>query len=610
MTRSFSTGDNPELVNYLDLIGDQETTGNETVSLDGAVEHDFRTVLYYLNESRLSDAPTKRSEQLGKLNKSISSRGERAYLAVVKPGLLEVAPIRLGETQPEWKEYEANSSDAINFYSNLVHGNIPGQESDDPDLVFDEMYKLLLTGVDRIASQIGKDNVLSLVGRALFFRFLCDRDIVTEADTHNICSRASELKACFDDAENSYETSRWLDQTFNGHFLPLRERGTRQFFDDLNRSTIVFTNLSAIIRGLEPVGESQYQYKFDWAIFDFAHVPVGLLSQVYEAFSWKWDRKDAEETSVHYTPRNIALTLVEEAFEGLENPVDARILDPACGAGVFLVLAFRRLYTEHWRASGTRPNTQVIRQILEQQLCGFDISESALRLAALSLYLTAIELDPDPIPPEKLKFKDLNDLVLFNQRRQSDAVSGPVVGSLRPDVGKRFDSKFDLVLCNPPWSKIDDVRVVSELDAASKQIVSRKDESLGHAYQNPRGEPDLPFLWKATEWCRPNGQIAMVLPSRILFRQGDVATQARTALFRQIRFTGIVNCSNVRKTNVWPDMDQPFMLAFARNERPESDSTFWFISPQADYSLNQLGEIRIDAPRRISKVHVGDFERI
>ncbi|MDB5342991.1 MAG: type restriction endonuclease subunit [Schlesneria sp.] len=37
------------------------------------------------------------------------------------------------------------------------------------------------------------------------------------------------------------------------------------------------------------------------------------------------------------------------------------------------------------------------------------------------------------------------------------------------------------------------------------------------------------------------------------------------------------------------------MLAFARNERPDDDSQFWFVSPQADFSLNRLGELRIDA---------------
>ncbi len=595
VTRSFGVNTAPELLNYLDLIG--KVDGNQTrLPLDGAVEHDQRAVLYYVSEDKLAVSPNDRTNQLAMLNRSIGSRGERAHLAIVKPGKLEISPVRLGEISPNWTEFNAENQDAINFYSNLVHGKIHGLDGEDSDLVFDEMYKLLLTGADAIAHVIGRDNVLSLVGRALFFRFLYDRNIITEEHRSDICSTANELRGCFDNSENAYRTSKWLDQTFNGHFLPFRKRGTRQFFNDLNRSKIVFPNLKAIVRGLEPLGNNQYQHRFDWAVFDFAHVPVGLLSQVYEAFSWKWDKNNSEETSVHYTPRNIAVTLVEEAFAAMTTPHQARVLDPACGAGVFLVLAFRRLYTEHWKVTRKRPDTKAIRQILETQLCGFDISESALRLTALSLYLTAIELDPNPIPPEKLKFKDLNELVLFNHRTDSDPEAGAVVGSIRPDIGTKFDSQFDLILCNPPWSQItDNVEVVEGLNSASRDIVSRRNEELGKDYQNPRGEPDLPFLWKATEWCRPKGQIAMVLPARILFRQGDIATRARTSLFRLIQFTGIVNCSNVRKTKVWPDMDQPFMLAFANNVVPEDDSQFWFVSPQADFSQNQLGELRIDA---------------
>ena len=83
-------------------------------------------------------------------------------------------------------------------------------------------------------------------------------------------------------------------------------------------------------------------------------MPVGLLSQVYEAFCWKWEYRSARETSVHYTPRRIAATLVDEAFDGLPDAHEARVLDPACGAGVFLVLAFRRLYRERWKATVTR----------------------------------------------------------------------------------------------------------------------------------------------------------------------------------------------------------------------------------------------------------------
>ena len=131
--------------------------------------------------------------------------------------------------------------------------------------------------------------------------------------------------------------------------MPLSDGGSTGFFNRMSGQA--FVHLTAILRNDEPVG-ADYQQKLDllWEDFDFAHVPVGLLSQVYEEFSWKWD-PHAKSTSVHYTPRWIASYVVEEAFDSLPNAEKARVLDPACGAGVFLVLAFRRLY----RALGNRP---------------------------------------------------------------------------------------------------------------------------------------------------------------------------------------------------------------------------------------------------------------
>ena len=582
----------PDVLEYLDLV---DTKRDEELRPDGVIESSNRPILYYLNATRLAEAPDSGDERFKDLSRNVACRGERAYLAIVRPGLLEVTPVSLEDKDPSWRTYKADSTDAINFFTNLAHANVPDDDLGDPNLVFNEMLNLLKTGVDRIRSRIGKTNTLSLLGRALFFRFLCDRKIVTEDDRSKICQTADSIKACFDNAENVYRTSRWLDETFNGDFLPFDERPTREFFKGLNRSAVVYQNLSAIIHGDSPVGSDGYQRQFDWATFDFAHVPVGLLSQVYEAFSWEWEEEESGTTSVHYTPRNIAKTIVDEVFDGLENAHQARILDPACGAGVFLVLAFRRLYREHWQASGERPDTKLIRKILEKQICGFDISDSALRLAALSLYLTAIELDPKPVPPEKLRFNYLDDLTLFNHRKDDDPESGPVIGSVGEHVDSSFDGSFDLIISNPPWTRIrEDAGLATELNEVSKRVISLHDEGAAGEYQNPDNVPDLPFLWKSTEWCKLGGRIAMALPSRTLFKDGNISNFARKTLFRLIKFTGIVNCSNIRKTNVWPDMDQPFMLAFASNERPKSGDDFWFICPQADFQANRIGELRID----------------
>lgn len=590
----------PDLLEYLDLV---EPRGQNKLLPNAVAESMGRPILFFVDESHpaVPFSEPDRQEDLNRLRRALACRGDRAYLARVLPGELRVVPVTLDEQTPDWRIYRAGSPEALTFFSTLVHGKYDGPgDAPQADFIFNSMFDLLKHGADQLAATLDRSDVLSLVGRALFFRFLRDRQIITEKNTRAIAPVASSLLSCFDTAASAFASCQWLDRTFNGDFLPLTDNDNLQFFDDIALKTNgqVFNHLGAIVRGEKPVGLDQYQLRFDWGDFDFAHIPVGLLSQVYEAFCWKWEHLTAKKTSVYYTPRNIAATLVEEAFDNVANAEDCKVLDPACGAGVFLVLAFRRLYRERWNKTGQRPDTKAIRDILEGgQIIGFDISDAALKLAALSLYLTAIELDPTPVPPEKLKFKHLRNKVLFNFRREDEAPDAMVIGSLGPHVDPRFDQQFDLVLSNPPWTSFpkEEKALAAHLTTLSQQIIERKTEpSLAKDYRNPDFAPDLPFLWKSTEWCKPEGRIAMALPARILLKQQPIPTYARNTFLRTIEVTGIINGSNLSDSGVWPKMQQPFMLLFARNNPPKENHRIQFITPYSDTNLNKRGEVRID----------------
>lgn len=588
----------PELLDYLDLV---EPRRKLTITPDGVAENFGRPLLFFVNESRLASDPAKQEVELGKLRRVLACRGERVYLARILPGELKVVPVSLEERNPHWQVYNAGTNEALTFFSRLALGTYDGSgEPRTTDFVFEKMFELLRQSGEALAQTLDKSDVLSLIGRALFFRFLCDRQIVTEEPKTAIAPGASDIYTSFDTPGNAASTCSWLDRTFNGDFLPLSGNGDLAFFDHAERITngALFMHLGAIVRGAQYVGAQGYQLPLPWSAFDFAHIPVGLLSQVYEAFCRRWD-PSSKETSVHYTPRNIAATLVGEAFDSFPNASKARVLDPACGAGVFLVIAFRRLYREQWEETGKRPNTRAIRKILETQLVGFDISDYALRLAALSLYLTAIELDPHPIPPEALRFKELQERVLFNHRRSDiDQQTGPVIGSLGSHLGNQFDGQFDLVIGNPPWKSLEEKykSLSEELTTVSRSIIDRKGEHvLASSYQNPDNAPDLPFLWKSTEWCKPEGRMAMALPARILLKQEQVPQFARDTMFRLIEVTGIINGSNLADTRVWPNMSQPFMLFFAINRRPKADHVMRFVTSHYDIALNRKGEVRIDS---------------
>jgi len=605
--RLFGDSAKPELLDYLDLV---EPRKSAELLPDGVAESQDKPLLFFVNESRLSQTPAEQDKKCDELRHKLACRGDRAFLARIRPGELAVVPVSLDDKTPEWVRYTPGTPEALTFFSRLAHGHYDGQgEPKEADYVFSAMFKLVWSVADRLAAlNLKRTDVLSLMGRALFFRFLRDREVVREGDCQKIAPKAKSILDCFANAENAARTSAWLDKTFNGDLLPLTDDGSTSYFEGIGQRTggRVFIHLTAILKGEEPSGDSGWQtlLRFrpeerNWGAYDFAHVPVGLLSQVYERFAWKWEHDTAKETSVHYTPRNIAATLVDEAFIKLPNAHEARVLDPAAGASVFLVLAFRRLYQELWKETKQRPNRRAIRKILDTQLVGFDISESAIRLASLSLYLTAIELDPKPVPLEDLRFNHLRDKVLFNFRREGiDPHEGAVAGSLGEHVDKRFDGQFDLILSNPPWTslKSKERSLAEQFDQLSKAIIKRRaDEQTAAVYENPDFGPDLPFVWKATEWCKPGGRIAMALPARILLKQEDIPRRARETFLRLVEVTGIINGTNLSDTAVWPKMGQPFMLLFARNRQPKPGHTLRLITPQYDTSLNRKGEMRIDA---------------
>jgi hypothetical protein len=624
----------PEQLDYLDLLPKQS---NHVPVLTAVAEHQGAALLFLVDAT--SDVKSD-TASLAAVRRQLANRSDPAWLGVVRPGSLEIFPIGFHEAADPRpvSVIEERSATAPLFFQNLVHGTFEeNSQLRGTDYVFQKIFELLTRTTNEFVPKEGKSRldalaVLSMAGRGLFFRFLIDRRIVIADELYGrdgICRTATDLKDAFSTADKAAQTSAWLDHTFNGDFLPLineaipaddrpaREAEYLRFYQRTEHlvGRGIFTHLEAILRGWRGSGSS-FQPELDWGDLDFAHIPVGVLSQVYESFSHRADPRTARDTSVHYTPRTIAGLMVEEAFAATEDKAGAKVLDSSCGAGIFLVLAFRRLVRERWQHDEDRPKTAVIQDILYNQVRGFDISEPALRLAALALYITAIELNASPRPPRDLKFpRNLRGEVLHrfgNDEEDGKKATTFSLGSLGPEVSRNFDKAFDIVIGNPPWTRLrdnkdedgkDDRRqpksatdeLNREFTAIGRRVLAARGlDDLAEHYENPDKNPDLPFLWRATEWAKDGGVIVLAMHPRLFMRISGKGHRVWQAVLRSVEVNGILNGADLRKTAVWEGMDAAFCVFFARNTKPGADHRFHYAAPAYEPGLNDRGLFRID----------------
>ena len=572
----------PSLLPYSTLLNARRQRHSILSVVEAVYEWQGEPLIYIVSANAIST-----DSQLQQIRRLLAMRGDAPYLGVISPGVLDVYrialdPKPLSQVRVQTDKGKSSEKATFAYLANLR----PNAASAQRDWISNVVLKLLTGSINELIQNSGvhDEDAISLVGRALFTRFLADRELLPEFMAHE-----RSPATLFDDRFNAEQTSRWLDKTFNGDLLPV--------------SPLLFENLAPaayhVLGGvLRRAPDHQLFLGWDeaWLNLNFAHIPVGVLSQAYELYLRNHAPAQQRKEGGFYTPRPIADLMVRASFRALERDhvsATAKVLDPAVGAGVFLLTALRELVAARWRSDGTRPNTEVLRSILYEQIVGFDINEAALRFAALGLYLMSIELDPEPRPADKLRFRNLRGTVL-HKFTSIDEGKGSTLGSLGHLVQEDHVGRYDLVIGNPPWSS--GTKLINwQLVCAT---VARIASARRHAPLNPplpNEGLDLPFVWRAMEWAKSNGQIAFALHARLLFQQGDGMHEARRAIFETVDVTSIINGAELRQTRVWPEISAPFCILFATNRLPAPGSGFRFISPRLEQSFNAAGNMRIDA---------------
>ncbi len=270
------------------------------------------------------------------------------------------------------------------------------------------------------------------------------------------------------------------------------------------------------------------QLKF-WKQYAFDYLPVELLSAIYENFLGT----DANK-GVVYTPPFLVNFLVDEVMPLSKASEyfatnNFKVLDPACGSGVFLVAAYKRMlqwwFINEYRKTCEIPEKfepKVCKNILEQNIFGVDTKKTATQITIFSLTIAYLDkLEPKTFW-DKIKFQDLTN----NITDKDFFIWG----------NSQSAQNFDLVIGNPPFNE-------ESTNNSSFKVNIEFSAKFTH-----KEVPNNKFVLQFFEGAMFLGKkVCLIIPSNNLLYTKD-AQKYRQAIFTDFTVEKIFDFTHLRET--------------------------------------------------------------
>ena len=434
------------------------------------------------------------------------------------------------------------------------------QENRADQRLIDSMTKMreLLVSEGGISNHIA----YTLLGRSIFIRYLEERNVLTASwVSHMTNGQANTYLGALGNREIAYQLFEALAIHFNGDLFPVEpaEQNVSQFHIDL---------LARFLRGDDlATGQlSLFPYNFEF-------IPIELISNIYDTFLESADTK--RKTGSYYTPLSLVDFILEETM-GLETVHSGmRVLDPACGSGIFLVGAYRRLIEAWKRENRTSPTADDLKEILQSRIFGVDIAtgNEAIRIAAFSLYLEILNHLP-------------------NETIQSESFAFPSIQHKNLLAYDFFDNevdiafakqKFDRILGNLPWGKG---------TFTDKMQVWLKKRKLLKSVGGKQAAPA--FMLRAPEFCHNDGELALLSPTKsTILVTSEPHKRFRKHFLENHSVRAIVNFSAIRH-ELFLGAISPTVAAFYTPNSATGSESIVYATPKPSPISRHLKSIVLD----------------
>ena len=418
----------------------------------------------------------------------------------------------------------------------------------------------------------------NLLCRSLFILYLEDRKVTDETYYAKFLKNAESYLDILQNRNACYNIFRKLNKKYNGNLFITSKKefnAVKNEHLEVIRQCFYGDNLATGQQSL-------------WRMFDFSYIPIELISSIYEEFLHTEAGLDTiKKQGAYYTPLALVEFILNEVLplpDEKNKNYALKILDPACGSGIFLVEAYRRL-VERWRYVNNYQNisTDDLRFILNNSIYGVEKNKEAIKVAAFSLYLAMLSfLKPDYI---RKKVKIFPKLINSKENKNGHLYNDDTF--LNKDY---LNPKYDLIIGNPPWKR-------GNLDETLKKY--NKEQKFAQ-------EAVLPFLHKMPQ-IAPNAQIALVSTAKILFNSSSGYEKFREYLFKETNVSSIINFSALRKSKgeigrkLFSSASGPTIVIFFRNKNSmvkyfsNENDTIIYCCPKPQIRDSALAELIIDS---------------
>ena len=410
-----------------------------------------------------------------------------------------------------------------------------------------------------------------LMGQVLFVSYLEHRNIVGGGYRERRSVGSLHDLVAANDTGGILKLVGSLRQDFNGDFLGDDSHDpwsmlNKEGFDLLDR----FLSRTDMATGQE-----------DFWNYDFSCIPVELLSGLYESFL---SRDQQEQDSAYYTPRHLAVMAVDQALAASADSLSETVFDGACGSGILLTTAYRRLIAMAETREGRQLGFKERGILLKDSIFGADINPMACRVTAFSLYLSLLEgLDPADIleaqEREDARLPNLMGTNLYHGRQADFFSSGHGLSG----------HKFRFVISNPPWKEPGGDEETSADGWANGSRVPFVRRQIAGAY-----------ALRALEFLAEGGHLCLILPISLFL--APTSSRFVSHFFQRVQPKRIINFGDLQnilfsKTEHTCNIFLGVNREGGKNGRIAFDETFDYCVPKADMSLS-YGRLTVQSTDR------------